>query len=45
MVRGCAEWSLLLMLLLLKTKQIVNLAIAREDIWNICLDDLRTSEE
>ena len=39
MLKDCAEWSLLLMLLLLKTKQLVSFAIARSDLWDRFVSD------
>lgn len=39
MMKNCAEWSLLLMLLLLKTKQMMNFAIARYDLWDRFVKD------
>ena len=45
MVKGCAEWSLVLLLLLLKTKQLVNMAVARKDLWKQMVDDFEKSEQ
>ena len=39
MLEDCAEWSLLLMLFLLKTKQLVNFASARSDLWDRFVKD------
>lgn len=45
MVKGCAEWSLVLLLLLLKTKQLVNMAVARKDLWKRMVDDFERSDQ
>ena len=45
MVTGCAEWSLVLLLLLLKTKQLVNMAVARKDLWRKMVSDFENSNQ
>lgn len=40
MTADCAEWSLLLMLVLLKEKQLVQFARARPDVWEQCVEDV-----
>ena len=45
MVKGCAEWSLVLLLLLLKTKQLVNMAVARKDLWRKMVSDFENSNQ
>ena len=43
MRKNCAEWSLLLLLLLLKTERLVNFGIARYDLWDKLVDDFEES--
>lgn len=43
MTADCAEWSLLLMLVLLKEKQLVQFARARPDVWEQCVEDVLDS--
>ena len=43
MTAGCAEWSLLLMLALLKEKQLMQFARARPDVWEQCVEDVLES--
>lgn len=43
MTADCAEWSLLLMLALLKEKQLTQFARARPDVWEQCVEDARES--
>ena len=45
MVKGCAEWSLVLLLFLLKTKQLVNMAVARKDLWIRMVHDFEKSDQ
>lgn len=45
MLAGFAEWSLLLLLFLLKTKQLTNFALARNDIWTRCIHDFKESSK
>ena len=45
MLAGFAEWSLVLLLFLLKSKQLVNFAIARRDIWLRCIHDFSKSKK
>lgn len=45
MLAGFAEWSLVLLLLLLKSKQLINFALARDDIWTRCIQDFSVSSE
>lgn len=43
MTADCAEWSLLLLLVLLKEKQLVQFARARPDLWEQCVEDVLES--
>lgn len=40
-----AEWSLLLLLILLKSKQLIQFALARGDIWIRCIHDFSVSSK
>lgn len=42
---GLVAWSLVLMLLLLKMKQLVSLAMARQDVWEQCRRDMEVGKE
>lgn len=42
---GLVAWSLVLMLMLLKTKQLVRLAMARQDVWERCRRDVEAAKE
>ena len=45
MTADCAEWSLLLLLVLLKEKQLVQFARARPDLWEQCVEDVLESKK
>lgn len=38
-------WSLVLLLLLLKMKQLVSLAMARQDVWEQCRRDVEAAKK
>ena len=40
-----AEWSLFLLLILLKSKQLTQFALARGDIWIRCIHDFSVSSK
>lgn len=42
---GLVAWSLVLLLLLLKMKQLVRLAMARQDLWERCRRDVESAKE
>lgn len=42
---GLVGWSLVLMLILLKMKQLVSLAMARQDVWELCRRDVEAAKE
>ena len=42
---GLVAWSLVLLLLLLKMKQLVRLAMARQDLWERCRRDVEAAKE
>ena len=42
---GLVAWSLVLLLLLLKMKQLVRLAMARQDLWVWCRRDVEAAKE
>lgn len=42
---GLVNWSLVLLLVLLRTKQLVSVAMARRDVWERCRTDVESANE
>lgn len=42
---GLVNWTLVLLLVLLRTKQLVSVAMARRDVWERCRTDMENANE
>ena len=42
---GLVNWSLVLLLVLLRTRQLVSVAMARRDVWERCRTDVESANE